>query len=280
LVKKLILYLLIFLNLSIILLSNSFVVLTNSFSNSLINFNETLLTMELCLWNLENYQGKAQLVYENGEIKFSCDIEKPSIIDPTKWVWAYPEVYYGYKPWAQNGLSQDFLLLPGKIKKLPNFSLEIEYNLRAPRWLSLNIALDMWVTKEKYPTLVKNGDVELMIWLYNNRLKPAGKKVDEFSSQMSVNKKLIRADWEIWYEKMEWDYVAFRLKKPIVGGRIILPITELIEKARKFLLKKYGHNIDEMYLEDIEFGSEFGNPFIPKASFNWTLKVFKIKVVE
>ncbi|MDI3472873.1 MAG: hypothetical protein PWQ20_958 [Thermotogaceae bacterium] len=282
-VKKLVIYFLILPLFFSSTLGKPFIILTKPFSNSSVNLSGTPLIMELCLWNLNNYQGEAKLIYKDEKISFLCNIINPMIIDPTKWVWAYPEVYYGYKPWSQISVNQgDILSLPRKVRMLPNFELEIKYDILAPNWLSMNMALDSWITRKKYPTKAESGDVEVMIWLYSNKLKPAGKKVGEFSLQIGIDGMKKMFDWEIWYEKMDWDYIAFRIREPINGEEVTLPILEFFKKAKEILEKNsfISNSFDELYLEDLEFGSEFGNPFIPRAILEWNLEKFKIRVEQ
>jgi len=266
------------LSLSIIIFCNSAVILTESFSSSVINLSGTILTMDLCLWNLESYQGKAYLEYRDGKVEFSCDMKRPVILDPMKWVWAYPEVYYGYKPWAKRGISQDTLPLPKILRSISEFWLEVEYNISSPKWLSINMALDSWFTKQKYPTSVGNNDVEVMIWLYYHALRPAGRKIAEFTLPVVVSNSEIQKKWEVWYQQMDWDYLAFRMKEPIKEGKVRLPVWRIFQEASKILSKISGNtkNLNELYLEDLELGSEFGSPYIPKAMLKWYISRFKI----
>jgi hypothetical protein len=57
---------------------------------------------------------------------------------------------------------------------------------------------------------------------------------------------------------------------------------EFFKKAKEILEKNsfISNSFDELYLEDLEFGSEFGNPFIPRAILEWNLEKFKIRVEQ
>jgi len=257
---------------------SSFIELVQPFSSAEVDLSGVPLVMELNLWNLKNYEGEARLVYKDNAVNFYCAIEEATLSNPSSWVWAYPEVYHGYKPWSGKRTDSPILHLPRQLKLVPAFSVEIEYTLSHGKNLPVNFALESWFTRERYPRNVTRGDAEVMIWLYHENLQPAGRKVGEVSIPIFVNDTEVATTWEVWYYPMEWDYVAFRMKEPMREGRIRLPVSEFFEEASKVLLKnsKRVSSLEELYLEDLELGSEFGNPYVTQATLQWKLTRFVV----
>ncbi|HCZ05847.1 MAG TPA: endoglucanase [Thermotogae bacterium] len=254
----------------------SLVELVKPFSTARIDLSGVPFLMELNLWNLKSYEGEARLVYKDGVVDFWCSIEEATLLNPSSWVWAYPEIYHGYKPWAGKRTDSPILHLPERLKSVPAFSVEIEYELSHDENLPVNFSLESWFTRRQYPRSVAQGDAEVMIWIYHNNLKPAGKKVGEVPIFMFINGIEVPTIWEIWYALMDWDYVAFRIKNPIREGKMRLPVFEFFREANKVLSRysKRVSSLEELYLEDLELGSEFGSPHVTKASLSWTLRRF------
>lgn len=252
--------------------------LTKPFANSKITLDGVPLIMELNLWNVKNYKGETKLAWKDNVVSFYCDMKETTLLNPPSWVWAYPEVYHGYKPWSGNQTSSPVLKLPKKFGEVQGFSVEIEYNLSHEKELPMNFALESWFTTKQYPNTVTRGDAEVMIWTYYNGMQPAGKKVGEITLTTVINGKEMDTTWEIWYQPMAWDYVAFRLTKPICEGKIRLPVYKLYKKAKEVLMEQSDRisSLDELYLEDLELGSEYGSPNITKARLDWELTMFRI----
>lgn len=212
---------------------DSFIELVQPFSTARIDLSNVPFIMELNLWNLKSYEGEARLVYKDGVVDFWCSIEEATLLNPSSWVWAYPEIYHGYKPWSGKKTDSPILHLPERLKSVPAFSVEIEYELSHDENLPMNFALESWFTRKQYPRSVSQGDAEVMIWIYHNNLKPAGEKVGEVPILMSINGVKVPTIWEIWYALMDWDYVAFRIKNPFAREECGYPFLNSSERRAK-----------------------------------------------
>ncbi|MCX7820828.1 MAG: hypothetical protein N2258_04045 [Brevinematales bacterium] len=242
------------------------------------------LSMELNFWNTETYKGKTFLKYDPSidTIEFFAELSDIKQKNPSGWVLGYPEVFYGFKPWVSNGLSIDKWKLPEQVKDLQNIVFKFGYEIWYKDNLPINLAMETWITKEKYPSSVKEGEVEIMVWLYYNILGPAGFKIGEVEIPIKINGKEKKMSWEIWYAKMTWDYVAFKPVIPFDKAVVEVPIKPFVSKTRE-ILANYSERVkvndfDKMYFEVWEVGTEFGNPQTTNATFGY--KFFGIDVIK
>lgn len=241
------------------------------------------LSMELNFWNMDSYQGKTYLKYDNlaDVVEFFADLSNIKQKNPSGWVLGYPEVFYGFKPWISNGVSVDKWMLPVQIKDLPNVVFKFGYEIWYKDNLPINLAMETWITKEKYPSSVKEGEVEIMVWLYYNVLGPAGFKVGEVEIPIKIDGKEKKMSWEVWYAKMSWDYIAFRPVIPFDKAIVEVSIKPFVLKTRE-ILSNYSERVkvadfDKMYFEVWEVGTEFGSPTTTNANFGFKFYGFDVK---
>ncbi|MCD6551199.1 endoglucanase [Thermotoga sp.] len=239
------------------------------FQSADIKFNGLPLTMETNLWNVKSYEGQITLTFDGQKVEFSADMSNIVLQNPDSWVHGYPEVYYGYKPWAGHNSGEN--RLPIKVKDLPDFYVTLDYNVWYENNLPINLAMETWITKDPTQTSVTSGDAEIMVWLYNNILMPGGDKVDEFTTEVEINGEVKQTTWEVYYAPWGWDYVAFRITEPLQQGKVKLNVKDFVDKTKE-IIEKHGRieNFDEMYLCDWEIGTEFGDPNTTNAKFGWT----------
>ncbi|MGC8765022.1 MAG: GH12 family glycosyl hydrolase domain-containing protein [Brevinematia bacterium] len=241
------------------------------------------LSMELNFWNIESYEGTTYLRFNEklDSVEFFANLSNIKQKNPSAWVSGYPEVFYGFKPWLSNGTSAKIWQLPEKIKDLEDIVFAFQYELWYEGNLPVNLAMETWVTKEKYPSSVKAGEVEVMVWLYYNLLNPAGFKVGEVEIPVILDGREKSFLWEVWYAAMTWDYVAFRPITPIEKGAIEISIKPFIFKAKE-VLSNYSERIkiddfENMYLEVWETGTEFGSPSSTNVKMGYKFSNFEIK---
>ncbi len=239
------------------------------------------LSMELNFWNIESYQGTTYLEYqpEKDCVEFFASISNIKQKDPSGWVLGYPEVFYGFKPWLSSGFSSKKWELPAKVKNLAEVTFSFNYELWYKDNLPVNLAMETWITKEKYPPMVKEGEVEIMVWLYFNILNPAGFKTGEVKIPVVIDGKNVDMIWEVWYAKMKWDYIAFKAVKSFEKASVEIPIKPFVSKAREVInnFSERVKDFDEMYIEGWEIGMEFGSPATTNASMGYKFFGFDIK---
>ncbi|KPU63586.1 hypothetical protein EP1X_03210 [Thermococcus sp. EP1] len=256
------------------------VTLTEPGSNRKIDYNGTELMMELNFWNIKEFNGSVELVYhrDNATIEFHANLSDIVMREPYRYVQGYPEVFYGYKPWTGHETRGE---LPKRVGVIETFEVILNYSLWHERDLPINLAMETWLTAEEKAREVKEGDVELMVWLYSNSLiRPAGSRIEIVKTPIVVNGTLKEVEWEVWVycNALPWDLITFRLKRPIKSGEIrfdvvpLLLITKEVFEENPCRVRKF----DELYLEDWEVGTEFGGPHKRSATFGWQISKFEI----
>ena len=241
---------------------------------SIAKVNERLI-LELNLWNLRSAKGSAVMVFNKGMVVFSANLYDITQITPEGWVTGYPEIFYGYKPWNKYYVKGRWLKLPVRIKNLPPVYLVVNYTLWFKKPLSLNMAYDLWITRKKFSKGIGEGDIELMIWLFHTNLAPAGKEVGSFTIPVFINNRRQKITWEVWVGEFQWTVVTFKTNKPL-KGKIKFKLNKFITITNTVIKRLKNKSIFNHFLEDIELGTEFGNPDAKEAIFGWMIFSFKI----
>ncbi|MGB9857478.1 MAG: GH12 family glycosyl hydrolase domain-containing protein [Dictyoglomaceae bacterium] len=241
------------------------------------------LTLELNFWNIARYEGDTWMAFykEEDTVEYYADIKNIVLKDKNSWVHGYPEVYYGYKPWAAHGTSIEKLVLPKKVSEFPDVLFNLKYNVWYERNLPINFAMETWITKDLYQKTVNPGDIEMMVWLYANKLSPAGKKVAEVKIPIIINGNQKDITWEVYFSPMSWDYVAYKSKENIIQGKVKIPIKNFLKHLRTVIANNSSRitveKYDQMYVNVWEIGTEFGDPYTTEAKFGWTFSNFEIE---
>ncbi|MGC9002033.1 MAG: GH12 family glycosyl hydrolase domain-containing protein [Dictyoglomus sp.] len=241
------------------------------------------LTIELNFWNIAKYEGNTWMAFykEEDAVEYYADIKNIILKDKNSWVHGYPEVYYGYKPWSAHGNSIEKLVLPRKVLEFPDVLFNLKYNIWYERNLSINFAMETWITKEPYQKTVTAGDIEIMVWLYANRLSPAGRKVAEVKIPIILNGNQKDIVWEVYFSPGSWDYIAYKSKENIIQGEVKIPIKDFIKHLRTVIANNSSRitaeKYDQMYVTVWEIGTEFGDPYTNEAKFGWTFSNFNIE---
>nr|AFM44667.1 Xyn-Glu [synthetic construct] len=245
-----------------------------------ISFNGFPVTMELNFWNVKSYEGETWLKFDGEKVEFYADLYNIVLQNPDSWVHGYPEIYYGYKPWAGHNSGVEFL--PVKVKDLPDFYVTLDYSIWYENNLPINLAMETWITRSPDQTSVSSGDAEIMVWFYNNVLMPGGQKVDEFTTTVEINGVKQETKWDVYFAPWGWDYLAFRLTTPMKEGKVKINVKDFVQKAAE-VVKKHSTRIDnfeELYFCVWEIGTEFGDPNTTAAKFGWTFRDFSVEVLE
>ncbi len=245
--------------------------------------NNLPLTLELNFWNIERYEGETWMAFYKQEdtVEFYADIKNIVLRDRNSWVHGYPEVYYGYKPWSSHGTSIEKLILPIKTSEFPDVYFGVKYSIWYEKNLPLNFAMETWITREPNQNSVSSGDIEMMVWLYANRLGPAGRKVSEVKIPIILNGVIKMITWDVYFNSGSWDYVTYKSKENIIEGEVNIPIKEFLKNLKDIIksnssritLEKY----ENMYVTVWEVGTEFGDPYTREAKFGWSFSNFNIE---
>ena len=212
------------------------------------------LVAELAMWNAIGGRGTCMLRIRR-EALVRCSVRGVVLRDPDVWVAGFPELYYGYKPWSGwSSGSLPELRLPQRVSELPRIVLYVEYSARHAPHLSMNVALDLWLTKQERPGVVSHGDAEVMLWLYRSgRARPAGFEIGyvEVSGRR----------WWVWVARNKggWCMVTFVDAAPRSTASIRVELTEMLHIASELIGKVCGvPDPENLYLEDVELGTELG----------------------
>ncbi len=242
------------------------------------------LTLELNFWNIAKYEGNTWMAFYNKEdtVEYFADIKNIVLKDKNSWVHGYPEVYYGYKPWSAHGISTEKLILPKKVVEFPEVYFNLKYYLWHEKNLPINFAMETWITKEPYQKTVTSEDIEMMVWLYANRLGPAGRKVAEVKIPIILNGKPRDVVWDVYFSHGAWDYISYKSKENLIEGEVKIPINEFIKNLRSIIANNSrritSEKYDQMYVTVWEIGTEFGDPYTTEAKFGWKFSNFDIEL--
>jgi hypothetical protein len=165
--------------------------------------------------------------------------------NPTNDVVAYPDIIFGKNPWFETSTTTT---LPARIREAGDVEilLDVEHTGTGKR----NLAFQVWLTNASAAT-PKSVTREVMIWLENNGLRPAGTKI----ADLSLDGKAL----ELWENPrhgdpngLEWNYFAFVYKTPLLQGQV--PLSKMLE-----YLVETGRVAPDEYLAGINLGNEIIN---------------------
>lgn len=233
------------------------------------------VVVELNHWNLESASGSSLMYYFvlNRTVYYTQDLYNFRYKQHT--VYGYPELFYGYKPW--NGWLADDgdVKLPAPVKSLGRLWVAVNYTLSHQPGLPINLALDLWLTRTKKPRSVGRGDAEIMVWLYHSNLRPAGSPIGGATCPAYLDGKPTRIHFTLWSAEFSWRYLAFVADTPRRKASLSIDLTCLISYASK---KVQG--LEELYLEDVELGTEYGLPGTRRAVFSWKVTRFTVTSLD
>jgi len=229
--------------------------------------------MEINPWNIKNSEGFAKMTFKEGKVIYEQDLRNIELKNPGAWVHGYPEIYIGNKPWNGNYADQNNIF-PKKLSQFSDTLISLNYKINNENE-PMNLAFESWLTTDKKRSNgIRNNEIEVMIWFYYNELQPAGSKVGEEKLKVKVNNELKELTFEVWKAFIGWEYIAFRVKEPIKEANITFNLKEFLD-----LLYKYSdfdkNHLDNLYVEDIEVGTEYGTPYDKNIKFSWEFSNFK-----
>lgn len=238
------------------------------------------LFVEINPWNIRSYKGTQYMTIDLAKRFIKTEVNLTDV-EPVEWVNGYPELYIGRKPWGNRYANGFGIKFPMKISDLSPFTISFYICIEnIDETMNFNIAADAWIVNEdaarKLGTPPGNGDVEIMVWLYNQNLNPAGKKIGEEVVPMIINSTKINVVFEVWRDDSVawggWQYVAFKPKDwNIKCGHVAYDPTLFV----KILTKYTTFNISNHYLLGWEIGTEWGTRSSNGiARFTWVMKDF------
>lgn len=161
-------------------------------------------------------------------------------------IWAYPEVIVGYKPWDPHDPALDFATRVDAVRELEaRFDLAIGGDTG-----KFNVALEFWLT-DKPGGGPQSITTEVMVWLHNGGLTPAGRKVgrfegDDYGADVFVQKGMGDRSGE---SGVKWKYVALAPDADLLSGSIDL-------RAVLVALRKQGIIDGRDFIGGFELGAE------------------------
>ncbi len=134
-------------------------------------------------------------------------------------IYAYPEVILGYKPWDKGEGTLDY---SARISELRDLTATFDLDIAGDTG-KFNVALEMWLTDKRAggPQAI---ETEVMVWLHNGDLTPAGQKVGDFSTSgygagIYVKKNMGDNSGK---SPVQWDYIALKADADTLTGTIDL----------------------------------------------------------
>jgi len=214
-------------------------------------FDEYIL--ENNVWGKGNITNYLQCIfYDNtGEnIELGWEWTWPSSGNNVK---AYPEIVFGHKPWSPTSTTPS---LPLVISDVQSINITLDSDMTASG--SYNLAYDIWITTTHVPSenVISR---EIMIWLANSQLMPAGEKIETvIIDEMAFD--LYKHSFP------DWEYLAFLPHEQTTDSSI---------RLEQFL----NTLINFQLLEETEFiaSIEFGNEIVD-GSGNLIIHQYEISV--
>ncbi len=166
------------------------------------------------------------------------------------WLWpdkgfnvkAYPEIIYGKKPWHNYNTSK---YLPSKIN---TYDFLIKYNFKLIADGVYNTAFDIFLTDSKDPS-PESITHEIMIWLNNSGMNPAGLRKPDEVVYINNDKILLYVKKSFKVEDHKFDYICFEYFNSVNNG--VINLSDFLNILLDLKL------IDEnLYISSIEFGNE------------------------
>jgi Glycosyl hydrolase family 12 len=203
----------------------------------------------------------------------------------------YPEILYGYKPFGSILTAQsEVLAFPIHVSAFPDVWSVTGYSVHSGNaQLPLDFAYDLWITQLFKPNKMQKGDVELMIWLFHQNLKPAGKFYPKrsFTAMVRVNGKLEPKVFDVYSSDPNIKnhtslLVSFAMRDQegagsLSGGTptadLALNLREMLRQMVLVLNGEFGWSKETMnaeYVNGIELGSEF-EQVASSAELDWRL---------
>lgn len=184
-------------------------------------------------WGQGEITDFSQCVYTVSDGSFGWKWDWPNVGYDVK---AYPEVIFGKKPWSPGST---YNLLPILLSDIVQFSVDYEFSTSAEG--VYNTAFEFWAT-ESFLSDGNNITTEVMIWIDNNGMVPAGSPIDTVSFD-GYSYILYRADWDTW------TYYAFLSETSQSSG---------VLNVHKFISYMFDNELlnPNDYLASLEFGNE------------------------
>jgi len=223
--------------------------------------------LEPNLWNVSSKSGEVTMTFDTGSCDLNVEINLSGIVqkNPSSWVHAYPEIWYGAKPWNTLGPADDGPFeLPEKLSELNDFLVTVTYSVDRPDPdLPFNLCFETWLTRSASRGSVGSDDVEIMVWLTYSGLQGAGSLADT----VTIN----GVAYQVWREDSMgggWEYFAFLPTAPKDQGTITIRWGPFIREAHELSSRRGWENL---YFTSIELGTEFGTPGYSSARLSWSL---------
>jgi len=197
-------------------------------------------------WNREAAHGKhEQAIFRaevGGQTAFGWQWRWPS----SDGVVAYPEVIYGDTPWETNP-RKEVAELPLRVGSR---SITADYDVSFQANGICNLAFEFW-TVSSLPAAPARITNEVMIWIDNRGMTPAGVWADTFSRDGVTYDMFLRESHgdASGRNPQKWTYIAFLARKPVLRGPLDIGAFAAFLQSRKLLS-------DDLYITSVELGNE------------------------
>ncbi|AEJ62362.1 glycoside hydrolase family 12 [Spirochaeta thermophila DSM 6578] len=228
------------------------------------------------LWNVVGGSGSVTMTFDDAEgfdLDVQIDLSNIQQEDPSGWVHAYPEIWYGIKIWNTVGPAQDGPVpLPRKLSELNDFYTTVDFSIqRLDPELPFNFPFETWLTRDTSRGRdVRSDEVEIMVWFNYYGLQGAGSQVDTLTVPIEVNGQTRDMTFEVWRSDAVgnggWEYFAFRPTTPVSEGTVRFNWAPFIQRARSLSNRADWENL---YFTSVELGTEFGTPDYLNAQLAW-----------
>ena len=205
------------------------------------------------LWNLKSFNGYVSFTDNKGTLSLSVSLQNATCVKNVG-QGGFPEIIYGRDSW-NNFISKELSYLPLPEYFISQKQIILSYiNFSYQGSTPFNLAYDIWLLKNPWEYGATYGDLEVMIWVTDDNITPAGTFYGYYFQGYKVY---------IQYDK-PWTLVTF-VKSLSQYTLSVINISALLNYA--IIIS----NSSNLYLEQIDLGTEF-RPF--NGTVNYTVNIY------
>ena len=247
------------------------------------------------LWNIPT-NADASVVWDYNSstgLTVTVDFSNVTEITPSDVVAGYPSLSYGQTFYGgQNTSNPNVLSLPILVSSLVTQPMWLSdtYSISNSKNIPFDFSYDIFLTPQPATSTSLGpsslgGGLELMIWTDWHGIGPSsytGQPVASYYLETSINGQMVNEEWNV-YEGPGGSgtpCVTFELANPMSSGSVSVNLSQVLADLGNTAIANAdgisASELNSLYLDNIQLGSEFGDPGKGTYSYSWTLQDFSI----
>jgi hypothetical protein len=256
--------------------------------------------LETNLWNCVSSTGTVTEASSSSGLTTTVDLA--NLVYKSPGPIAYTELGYGNNlldmTFQQTGNSDSSLEFPITVSAFDSLGIwattSFTLGQTTPSNLPVDLAYDFWIEQNPSPgsppaaavcvaSICTGGDLEVMIWLYDNNNSPSGSPYGTpFQDTVMSNGVQSSSSWQIYQGigGSNTETISFVLSSPSpsTSNTISLRLQDFIEKAVSiYEAGLLNPSLSNAQLMGIELGTEYGGSGYSTASWQWSLSEYSFQ---